>query len=127
MAYTGKFKLGGNEYNLLDCQFTLKRNMDDKGNPASKIYVDLINISIEGTESTRLVEYILSNQSRPVDGSISITNMSQEKGAKEISFGNCYIIEYAENINLNNTSKQVVEIRLSAKIIRFGTSEHINS
>jgi hypothetical protein len=127
MAYIGKLKLGGNEYKMLDCHFTLRRKMDEKGNPASKIQADLIHISIEGTESTTLIEYILTNQSRPIDGAITIINVSQERSAKEISFRDCYVVEYAENINLNNTSKQAINIRIAAKIIRIGTAEYSNS
>jgi hypothetical protein len=124
MAYIGKFKLGGSEYNLIDCQFALRRDLDEKGNPKSKLYSDLINVTIEAAESTYLIEYILTNQSRPLDGSITIINISQEKNAKEIIFRNSFIVEYSENINLNNMSKQQITIRLSAKIIRIGTAEH---
>ncbi len=104
MAYTGKLRLGGFEYKLLHCHFSLKRTIDDKGKPTSKVYGGIIHVTIESVDATFLIEFFLNNQTAPVDGAIIINNVSQERNAKEISFKKGYIIEYTETIHLEDSN-----------------------
>lgn len=126
MAYTGKLRLGGFEYKLIRCSFSLKRSVDEKGKPTSKIYGGTIHVTIESNEATFLVEFFLNNQTAPIDGAIIITNISQERNAKEISFKKGYIIDYTETVDLGNTSSQIVNLAISAKTLRIGTAVHNN-
>lgn len=126
MAYAGRLRLGGLEYKLLHCHFSLKRSVDEKGRPTSKIYGGVIHVTIEPTEATFLVEFFLNNQTAPIDGEIIISNISQERNAKEITFRKGYIIDYTETIELGNTSSQIVSLVISAKTLRLGTAVHSN-
>ena len=49
MAFRSSLNLGGKEYDVLECNYSLKRDVDSKGRPSSNIYGGKITVRVEST------------------------------------------------------------------------------
>ena len=56
MAFRATLNFGGKEFDVLDCKYNLKRDVDSKGRPSSNIYGGQIRIQVESTDDTSIVE-----------------------------------------------------------------------
>lgn len=106
MAFRSTLNLGGKEYDVLDCSYSLKRDVDSKGRPSSNIYGERISVRVESTENTTILETMV-NQFKPFNGSIVFKKGDEEGKMKELIFENAYIIEFAEGIEHRRNSSYV--------------------
>ena len=122
MAFRSTLNLGGKEYDVLDCNYSLKRDVDSKGRPSSNIYGGRISVRVESTEDTTILETMV-NQFKPFNGSIVFKKGDEEGKMKELTFENAYIIEFAEGIDIVGTAPMSISITISAQIIKIGGAE----
>ena len=123
MAFRSTLNLGGKEYDVLDCSYSLKRDVGSKGRPSSNIYGGKITVRVESTEDTTILETMV-NQFKPFNGSIEFKKGDEEGKMKELSFENAYIIEFAEGIDIVGTAPMSISITISAQIIKIGGAEY---
>ena len=123
MAFRSTLNLGGKEYDVLDCNYSLKRDVDSKGRPSSNIYGGRISVRVESTEDTTILETMV-NQFKPFNGSIVFKKGDEEGKMKELIFENAYIIEFAEGIDIVGTAPMSIGITISAQIIKIGGAEY---
>ena len=123
MAFRSTLNLGGKEYDVLDCNYSLKRDVDSKGRPSSNIYGGRITVRVESTEDTTILETMV-NQFKPFNGSIVFKKGDEEGKMKELTFENAYIIEFAEGIDIVGTAPMSISITISAQIIKIGGAEY---
>ncbi len=123
MAFRSTLNLGGKEYDVLDCSYSLKRDVDSKGRPSSSIYGERISVRVESTEDTTILETMV-NQFKPFNGSIVFKKGDEEGKMKELIFENAYIIEFAEGIDIVGTAPMSIGITISAQIIKIGGAEY---
>lgn len=123
MAFRSTLNLGGKEYDVLDCSYSLKRDVDSKGRPSSNIYGGRISIRVESTEDTTILETMV-NQFKPFNGSIVFKKGDEEGMMKELTFENAYIIEFAEGIDIVGTAPMSINVTISAQIIKIGGAEY---
>ncbi|MEE1260702.1 MAG: type VI secretion system tube protein TssD [Paludibacteraceae bacterium] len=123
MAFRSSLNLGGKEYDVLECNYSLKRDVDSKGRPSSNIYGGKITVRVESTEDTTILETMV-NQFKPFNGSVVFKKGDEEGMMKELTFENAYIIEFAEGIDIVGTAPMSICITISAQTIKIGGAEY---
>src|SRR6476620_8822300 len=57
MSFNAKLKIAGKDgIDVLACDYALHRDVDAKGRPASGVYGGTINLSVESTDDTSIIE-----------------------------------------------------------------------
>ncbi len=123
MAFRSTLNLGGKEYDVLDCKYSLRRDVDSKGRPSSNIYGGRITVRVESTEDTTILETMV-NQFKPFNGSILFKKGDEESKMKELEFENAYIIEFEEGINIVGSAPMSICVTISAQTIKIGGAEY---
>ena len=108
---------------MLDCSYSLKRDVDSKGRPSSNIYGGKITVRVESTEDTTILETMV-NQFKPFNGSIEFKKGDEEGKMKELTFENAYIIEFSEGIDIVGTAPMSISVTISAQTIKIGGAEY---
>lgn len=122
MAFTATLNFGGKEFDVLDCSYSLRRDKDSKGRPASDIYGGEISVHVESTEDTSILEAMASAY-KPVSGSIIFKKGDEEAKMKELAFENGYIIAFEESIDVVGSKPMSLKFTVSAQILKMGGAQ----
>lgn len=126
MAFKTRLNLGSKEFDVLQCNFSLNRDVDAKGRPSSGVYGGSIHIEIESTEDTSVIESMVNNQYKPLSGSIIFKKGEEDAKMKELTFEDGYIIQYNEGIAVNDNTPMTLSFVVSARKLKLGNAEHEN-
>lgn len=119
MSFRAKVNLEGTEFDVLRCDFSVKREVDSKGRPSSNLYGGLINIEVESTTDYSILEKMAS-QFKPISGSVTFNKGDEEAKMKELSFKNAYIIGFQEGVNIVGVVPMSIVFTVSAQTIEMG-------
>ena len=122
MAFRATLSLGGKEFDVLDCDYKLKRDVDSKGRPASNIYGGKVRVHVESTEDTSILEQMVS-QFKPISGSITFKKGDEEAKMKELTWENGYIVEFEENIDVIGKQPMTTTFVISAQVLKVGGAQ----
>ncbi|MBV8252583.1 MAG: type VI secretion system needle protein Hcp [Chitinophaga sp.] len=126
MAFNAKIQLGSKTYDVLQCSFSLNRDVDAKGRPSSGVYGGTIHVEVESTEDTSVIESMVNNQYKPFSGKIIIKKTDEDAKMKELTFTDSYIIQYNEGINVVGNHPMTLSFVISARTLKLGNAEHVN-
>jgi len=126
MSISVKLNLLNREYNLLELTYSLKQEVDDFGRPCSETQCGLINLLVDATNNTGLVEHI-GNVDNPLQGKISFFNVVTDQKIKEIEFSNGFIIYYEEMFSTESSVLCKEKLTISAQNIRLGKVKFSNN
>ncbi|NIG57594.1 type VI secretion system tube protein TssD [Chitinophaga sp. Cy-1792] len=126
MAFNAKIQLGSKEYDVLQCSFSLNRDVDAKGRPSSGVYGGTIHVEVESTEDTSVIESMVNNQYKPFSGKIVIKKTDEDAKMKELTFTDSYIIQYNEGISVVGNHPMTLSFVISARTLKLGNAEHVN-
>ena len=122
MAFRATLNFGGKDFDVLDCKYELKRDVDSKGRPSSNIYGGLIRLHVESTEDTSILEQ-MTDQFKPNTGSVTFKKGDEEAKMKELTWENGYIVEFAEDIDIIGSKPMTITFTVSAQIIKIGGAQ----
>ncbi|PRZ00192.1 type VI secretion system tube protein TssD [Marinilabilia salmonicolor] len=122
MAFRATLSLGGKEFDVLDCNYKLERDVDVKGRPASNIYGGKVRVRVESTDDTSILEQMV-NQFKPVSGSVIFKKGDEESKMKELMWENGYITSFEEGIDISGTSPMSTTFEVSAQVLKIGGAE----
>jgi hypothetical protein len=125
MAFKATLKIGSKEFDVLKCDYELRRDVDSKGRPSSGVYGGTINLSVESTDDTSIVESLV-NQFKPVDGTITFKKSDEDAKMKELSWEKGYFIHFREGIDITGNQPMQIDFTVSAQTIKIGNAEHKN-
>ncbi|MFD2726299.1 type VI secretion system tube protein TssD [Hyunsoonleella rubra] len=125
MSFKAIFKVGGEEYNVLNCSYELFQETDVTGRPSSVTRGGKISITVESTSDTSLSDWMFNNFERK-DGSIVFLKRDTEATAKELKFTEAYMIHYQENFDASGANPMSESFVISSKTIGIGNGEHVN-
>jgi hypothetical protein len=126
MSFNAKLKFAGKDgIDVLACDYALHRDVDAKGRPASGVYGGTINLSVESTEDTSIIESMV-NQYKPVDGVITFKKDDEDAKMKEVTFEKAYVIAFKEGIDVKGSVPMQIDFTISAQTIKIGNAEHKN-
>ena len=122
MAFRATLSFAGKEFDVLDCTYSLKRDVDSKGRPSSNIYGGQIRLHVESTDDTSILEN-MTNQFKPHSGSIVFKKGDEEAKMKELTWENGYITEFTENIDIVGSQPMTITFVVSAQVIKSGGAQ----
>ena len=122
MAFRASLQLAGKEYDVLDCDYKLERDVDTKGRPASNVYGGKIRVKVESTEDTSILEQMV-NQFKPISGSIVFKKGDEEAKMKELIWENGYIVDFAESIDVVGSRPMTTSFTVSAQVLKMGGAQ----
>lgn len=122
MAFNAKLNFGGKEFDVLDCSYNLKRDIDSKGRPASNIYGGEVTVHVESTDDTSILE-AMTNQFKPNSGSIVFKKGDEEAKMKELSWENGYIVAFEESIDVVGSQPMTLKFTVSAQVLKVGGAQ----
>ncbi|WP_010664694.1 type VI secretion system tube protein TssD [Marinilabilia salmonicolor] len=122
MAFRATLSLGGKEFDVLDCNYKLERDVDVKGRPASNIYGGKVRVRVESTDDTSILEQMV-NQFKPVSGSVIFKKGDEESKMKELMWENGYITSFEEGIDISGSSPMSTTFEVSAQVLKIGGAE----
>ena len=125
MSFKAKFNAGGIEANILSCAYQLYQEVDATGRPSSISRGGRISITIEGTASTELFEW-MCNSFEHKDGSLIFIKRDSDATLKELKFKEGYLINFSETFSSTSSNPLNIVITISAKEITLGNGTHIN-
>ncbi len=125
MSFKAILKVGGNEYNVLNCSYELNQETDATGRPSSVTRGGKINLVVESTADTSLSDWMFNNFERR-DGSIVFLKRDTEATSKELKFTEAYMVSYKEAFDSTGDNPMAETFCISAKSIGIGNGEHAN-
>ena len=123
MAFSSTLNLGGKEFDVLDCKYSLKRDVDSKGRPSYNIYGGRITVTVESTSDTTIIEQMV-NLYKPFSGSIVFKKIDEDAKMKELTFENAYIVEFEEGLRAEGEKPMSLSFTISAQVLKIGNAEH---
>ena len=125
MAFKAKLKVGGKEYNVLSCTYSLAQETDATGRPSSVTRGGKIYLDVESTAETSFFEWMTNNFERR-DGSIVFLKRDTDATSKELKFTEGYMVKYQEGFDSTGQNPMNESFVISAKSIGIGNGEHVN-
>ena len=125
MSFKAILSVGGQDYNVLNCNYGLMQEVDATGRPSSITRGGKITIEVESTADTSLSDWMFNNFEQK-DGNIKFLKRDTEATAKELIFTQAYAVKYVENFDSTGKNPMTETITISAMTIGIGNGEHIN-
>ena len=122
MAFKATLTLAGKDFDVLDCDYKLDRDVDSKGRPSSNIYGGKVRVRVESTDDTSILEQMV-NQFKPISGSISFKKGDEEAKLKELTWENGYIISFEESIDIVGAKPMSTAFVVSAQVLKIGSAQ----
>ncbi|RZJ90014.1 MAG: type VI secretion system needle protein Hcp [Chryseobacterium sp.] len=126
MAFKARLNFSGKEYDVLHCAYALNRDVDAKGRPSSGVYGGTIDVELESTEDTSIIEAMVNNQYKPISGTLLIKKTEEDAKMKELDFEDGYIVKYSEGINIVGDHPMTLKFQISARKLKIGNAEQVN-
>ena len=119
MAFKASFKYSvSREFDVLRWDVKFNRNVDPKGRPASDIYGGTINVEVESTPDTIVLDKMFK-QYQPVNGNIVFKKADEDAKMKELVFENGYVIKYEEALSVANDYPMTIKFTISAQTVKM--------
>jgi hypothetical protein len=122
MAFKATLSIDGKEFDVQKCSYQLRRDVDAKGRPSSDIYGGTVDVTIESTEDTSIIEAMV-NQFKPGSGSVIFNKGNEESKMKELIWENGYIVDFKEDIDVIGKQPMLLSFKVSAQILKIGGAQ----
>ncbi|MBS1549764.1 MAG: type VI secretion system needle protein Hcp [Bacteroidetes bacterium] len=126
MSFKATLKIGSKEFDVISCSYSLHREVDGKGRPASVVYGGTIDLGVESTDDTSIIEAMVNNQHKPLDGTITFKKSDEDAKMKELSFEKGYVVKFSESFDTIDSQPMMINFTVSAQTIKVGGAEHKN-
>lgn len=126
MSFKATLKVGNKSFDVLACDFAFHRDVDPKGRPSSHIYGGSVNVTIESTDDTSILEAMVNNQHKSQKATITFMKRDEDAKMKELSLEDAYITSFTESLNVIGSQPMTISFTLSARKIKIGNAEHVN-
>ena len=125
MSFKAKLNVGGQDVNVLSCNYALKQETDATGRPSSITRGGKINLIVESTGDTTFFEWMTNNFERK-DGTITFVKRDSDATMKQLKFTEAYVVDYKENFDATGDNPVTESFTLSARVISVGSGTHTN-
>jgi hypothetical protein len=125
MSFKATFKVDGNDYRVLSCNYSMHQDYDVTGRPSSVTRGGVVNVVVESTDSTALFEWMCDSYMKK-DATITFNKRDQDAKMKELEIKEAYCVGYQESFDSSGTGAMIESLTLSAKSIKLGNGEHEN-
>lgn len=122
MSFRANLSFEGKEYDVIQCDYYIEREVDSKGRPSSNLYGGKVNIMVESTDDISLIEKMAS-QFKPNTGTITFKKDDEDSKMKELKWENGYIIDLEEGIEIVGDVPMAIRFTISAQTLTIGDAE----
>jgi len=126
MAFKATINIGSKQFDVLQCSYSLSRDVDAKGRPSSGVYGGTIQVEVESTSDTSVIESMVNSQYKPVNGVITFKKSEEDAKMKELTFTDGYIIQYNEGMSITGSDAMTLSFVISARALKIGNADHEN-
>src|SRR3978361_1867534 len=100
MSFKARLKLGSlDNVEVLTCNYFWHSDVNEKGSPSSHVYGGSVDLVINSTDDTSIIEGMVNNQHKPIDGTVTFFKDDEDAKMKELSFEKGYVVRFAENFD----------------------------
>ncbi|MCL9805310.1 phage tail protein [Flavobacterium amniphilum] len=125
MSFKAKLNVGGKDFNVLNVNYGLFQETDATGRPSTVTRGGKIDVTIEGTGSTELFEWMTNSFERK-DGSVKFFKRDSDATLKELKFSEGYLVKHRENFDSTGQNPLTETFTISARKIEMGTGVYEN-
>ncbi|WP_136668626.1 type VI secretion system tube protein TssD [Flavobacterium sp. H122] len=125
MSFKAKLNVGGKEFNVLSVNYGLFQETDATGRPSTVTRGGKIDVTVEGTGSTELFEWMTNSFERK-DGSVKFFKRDSDATLKELKFTEGYLVKHKENFDSTGRNPLTETFTISARKIEMGTGVYEN-
>ncbi|WP_264542388.1 MULTISPECIES: type VI secretion system tube protein TssD [Flavobacterium] len=125
MSFKARLNVGGKEFNVLNINYGLFQETDATGRPSTVTRGGKIEVTIEGTGSTELFEWMTNSFERK-DGSVKFFKRDSDATLKELKFTEGYLVKHRENFDSTGVNPLTESFTISARKIEMGTGVYEN-
>jgi hypothetical protein len=125
MSFKAKLNVGGKVFNVLNVNYGLFQETDATGRPSTVTRGGKIELTIEGTGSTELFEWMTNSFERK-DGSVKFFKRDSDATLKELKFTEGYLVKHKENFDSTGENPLTETFIISARKIEMGTGVYEN-
>ena len=127
MSFKATLDFAGKKYDVLHCSYSFRRDVDPKGRPSSGVYGGTVQLEVESTEDTTIIESMLNSKHKPQKGKVTFYKREEDNASmKIIDFTDAYVIQYSEALDSVGSNPMTISFVVSAREIKIGTATHIN-
>ena len=123
MSFDAKLISNGKKFDVLSSKVEFKRDVDQKGRPASHVYGGKVTALVESTEDTSLMESMFSEH-KPISGSLVYKQGKEDAEMKKLEFKDAYIVEFIEEFERKNDTPMATLVVFTAKEFSCGNAVH---
>lgn len=126
MSFRANVEIADQNLDVLYCSYEASRSTDEKGVPTTNVKAGRIDLKVESTGNTAIIEAMVNSQFKMLDGKITFKKRDEDAKMKELSFKNAYVVYYKEELDVNSERPMVTTFTLSAEEITVGNATQFN-
>lgn len=126
MSFKAKLTIGGKNFDVLHCSYSFRRDVDNKGRPSSNVYGGSVQLEIESTDDTSILESMINNVYKSFGGTVTFQKREEDAKMKELTFEDGYIVQYSEALDSVGSNPMTINFVISARKLKIGNAEHQN-
>ena len=110
----------GEAQKVLKLSYSVGRSVDVSGRVASDPSNALINVTIEATDKSDILESLLNGKYKPTVGEITFNKSHEEGTLITLNWENGYVIQHTLDFDAVNSNSMVISFVVSAEVINYG-------
>ena len=122
-AFNAKFKLDGNEFSVLSCNYSFGQGLDSKGQPSTDIQGGTISMQIAASDDSSIIGWMIDPSGKK-NGSIVFDKSDGGGVLKEVKFEDGICVGYTEAFNASSALPMTISLNISAKKVSVGDATH---
>lgn len=117
MAFKTVLKIGSKTWSIQNLSYAFRRDTDAKGKPSSSIYGGTVDLVLETTEDTTILESMLNSPTKALVVTMEISKATGEGTQKTITLTDCYVVGFSESISVFGGESMSYNVSFSARKI----------
>ncbi len=122
MSFRANLSFEGKEFDVIQCEYNIEREVDSKGRPSSNLYGGKVTMMVESTDDITLIEKMAS-QFKPNTGTITFKKDDEDAKMKELKWENGYIVDLEEGLEIVGDIPMGIRFTISAQTLTIGDAE----
>lgn len=112
---------GGEAQKVLKLNYNVDRAVDVSGRVASDPSNALIQITVEATEKSDILESLLNGKYKPTIGEVTFNKSHEEGKLITLNWENGYVIQHEVDFNAIGVNSMLINFVISAENITYGS------
>ena len=114
----------GEAQKVLKLSYSVGRSVDVSVRVSSDPSNALINVTIEATDKSDILESLLNGKYKPTVGEITFNKSHEEGTLITLNWENGYVIQHVVDFDAVSDTNMVINFVISAEKITYGNSTH---